>query len=70
MLMNDKIMFDHYYCINSTKTQQKLRKCSRTLFFSQISLTCTVYLLALVFINMLDSGRGQVLMICCVDLKT
>ena len=27
MLMNDKIMIDHYYCINSTKTQQKFRKC-------------------------------------------
>ena len=29
-------MFDHYYCINSIKTQQKLRKCLRTLFFSHI----------------------------------
>ena len=27
-------MFDHYYCINSKKTHQKLRKCLRTLFFS------------------------------------
>ena len=23
MLMNDKIMFDNYYCINSTKTLRK-----------------------------------------------
>ena len=34
MLMNDKIMFDRYYCINSKKTHRKLRKCLRTLFFS------------------------------------
>ena len=34
MLMNDKIMFDHCYWINSTTTHRKLRKCSRTLFFS------------------------------------
>ena len=34
MLMNDKIMFDPYYCINSKKTHWKLRKCLRTLFFS------------------------------------
>ena len=33
MLMNDKILFDRYYCINSTTTHRKLRKCSRTLFF-------------------------------------
>ena len=33
MLMNDKIMFDRYYYINSKKTHQKLRKCLRTLFF-------------------------------------
>ena len=29
-----KIMFDRYYCINSKKTQQKMGKCLRTLFFS------------------------------------
>ena len=34
MLMNDKIMLDRYYCINSKKTHKKLRKCLRTLFFS------------------------------------
>ena len=34
MLMNDKIMFDRYYCIHSKKTHRKLRKCLRTLFFS------------------------------------
>ena len=34
MLMNDKIMFVRYYCINSTTTHRKLRKCSRSLFCS------------------------------------
>ena len=34
ILMNDKVMFDRYYCINSKKTHQKLRKRLRTLFFS------------------------------------
>ena len=34
MLMNDKIMFDRYYCINSKKTHRTLRKCLSTLFFS------------------------------------
>ena len=34
MLMNDKIMFDRYYCINSKETHLKLRKCLHTLFFS------------------------------------
>ena len=34
MLMNDKIMFDRNYCIDSKKTHQRLRKCLRTLFFS------------------------------------
>ena len=33
MLMNDKIMFDRYYYINSTTTHRKLKKCLRTLFF-------------------------------------
>ena len=61
-------MFDRYYCINSTKTQQKLRNVL-ALYSLALSLTYTVYLLARVFINMLDSGRGQVLMICRVDLK-
>ena len=34
MLMNDKIIFDRYYCISSKKTHRKLTKCLRTLFFS------------------------------------
>ena len=38
MLMNDKIMFDRYYCINSKKTHRKLRKCLRTLFFSHTTI--------------------------------
>ena len=69
MLMNDKIMFDRHYCINSMKKQQRLSKCSRTLFFSLnthlhclLARTCFVY-------RMLDSGRGQVLMISRVDLE-
>ena len=62
MLMNDKIIFDRYYCLKSTKTQQKIGKCSRTLYFS-------LHILARVFIHMLDSGRGHVLMISRVDLK-
>ena len=37
-LMNDKIMFDRYYCINSKKTNQKLRKCLRTSFFSHTTI--------------------------------
>ena len=72
MLMNDKIMCDRYNCINSTKTHQKLRKYSRTLFFSRINhlhhlLTRTcflfIYLYIYIYINMLSSSRGQ------VDLK-
>ena len=34
MLMNDKIMLCRYYCINSTTTHRKLRKCLRTFFFT------------------------------------
>ena len=57
MLMNDKIMFDRYYCINSKKPHRKLRN------------VCALYSSALppffyartLFINILDSGRGQVL---------
>ena len=41
----------------------------RALYSLSLSLTYNVYLLARVFINMLDSGRGQVLMISRVDLK-
>ena len=53
MLMNDKIMFDRYYCINSKKTHQKLKN------------VCTLYSSALpsfsyartLFINILESGN-------------
>ena len=45
MIINDNIMFDHYYCINSKKTHLKLRKCLRTLFFS----LTTIFLRAHVF---------------------
>ena len=34
MLMNDKIMFDRYYCINLKETHRKLKKILHTLFFS------------------------------------
>ena len=37
MLMNNKIMVDRYYCINSTKTLQKRRNYWRTLFYSLIT---------------------------------
>ena len=68
MVMEDQIMFDRYYCINSTNTQQKLRKCSRTLFFSLIThLHCL--LTRTILVNVLNSGRGQVLKISLVDLK-
>ena len=38
MLMNGKIMFDRYHCINSKITHRKLRKCLRTLFFSHTTI--------------------------------
>ena len=34
MLMNDKIMFDRYYCINSTKSLEKRRNCLQTFISS------------------------------------
>ena len=46
-VMNDKIMFDRYYCISSKKTYRKLRKCLRTLFFS----LTTIFLRAHAFYN-------------------
>ena len=48
MLMNDKVMFDRYYCIHSTKTQEKCENV-RALYSLASSLTCTVSLLARVF---------------------
>ena len=65
MLMNVKIMFDRYYCINSTRTHRKLRKCLHPLFFT----LTTIFLRAQVFfffINILDSGCGQVLFLVLI----
>ena len=47
MLMNDKIMFDHYYCINSTKHWENEEHIS-TIFhnlitFSYTSRLCTIW---------------------------
>ena len=40
--VNDKIKFDRYYCINSSKALQKRRQCLRPLFYnlSTFSNTC------------------------------
>ena len=38
MLMNDKIMFDRYNCINSKKKKKKKKRKLRTLFFSLITI--------------------------------
>ena len=62
MLMNDKIMFDRYYCINSKKTHQKLRKCLRTLFFSLTD----IFLRAHAFYKYPRFGRGQVLFLMMI----
>ena len=56
MLMNDKIMFDRYYCINSRKHTKNWEN------------VCALYSSALplfsysrtLFVNILDSDRGQV----------
>ena len=48
MLMNNKIMFDRYYCIISTKMLQKRRNYWRTLFYSLIKFSYAK--------NMHDSG--------------
>ena len=54
----------HKFNENTAKLKKK-KKYSCTLFFIiALSLTCTVYLLARVVFNMLDSDRGQVLMLC------
>ena len=56
MLMNDKIMFDRYYCIK--KTHQKIEKNSSAL--PPFSYARTLY------INILDSGRVQVLFLMMI----
>ena len=45
MLLNDKIMFDCYYCINSKKTRQKVRKCLHTLFFIRTTIFLHAHIL-------------------------
>ena len=55
MLMNDKIMFDRYCCINSTKHCENEENIGRYILFPHH-----------IFLRdnaMHDSGRGQVLMI-------
>ena len=65
MLMNDKIMFDHYYCINPTKTAKIIVHFILQPYHSLALFTYS----QMFFINMLDSGHGQVLMISGVDLE-
>ena len=60
MLMNDKIMFAHYYCINSSKHCKKEENVGGLYF---IALSRDIFLRMHAFIHMLDSDQGQVLMI-------
>ena len=59
MLMNDKIMFDRYYCINSTKYYLKGRKHWHTLFYNLIKFSYASTL----FKIMHDSGPVQIIII-------
>ena len=62
MLMNDKIMFDHYYCINSAKhCKMKKKKHSGGLYF----ITSSHFPTRVRFKkkNMHDSGPVQILII-------
>ena len=58
-LMNDKIMFDRYYCINSAKHCQNEEKHWRTIFYNLITFSYASTLLK----NMHDSGPVQILII-------
>ena len=58
MIMNDKIMFDPYYCINSANIV-KLRKHWHTIFYNLITFSYASTL----FKNMQDSGPVQILII-------
>ena len=49
ILMNDKIIFDRYYCINNENTA-KMEKITAH-YSSALPLTCTVYLVARTFYN-------------------
>ena len=62
MLLNDKIMFDRYYCIISKKTHRNREN------------VCALYSSALspfsyarrLFINIFDSGLGQILFLMMI----
>ena len=55
MLVNDKIMFDRYYSINSTKHSENEENIGALYFITSSHFPT--------HIAMHDSGRGQVLMI-------
>ena len=58
MLMNDKIMFDRYYCINSANHWENEENIG-ALFYSLIAFSYTSTLLK----TMHDSGQVQILII-------
>ena len=55
MLMNDKIIFDRYYCINSAQTKE--------IMVHYISQPHRIFICAKAFIFMLVPGRLQFLII-------
>ena len=59
MLMNDKIMFDRYYCINSAKHCENEENIVRTIFYNLIPFSYKSTLLK----TMHDSCPVQILMI-------
>ena len=60
MLMNDKIMFDRYYCINSAKhCENEKKKKWRTIFHNLITFSYASTLLK----TMHDLGQVQILII-------
>ena len=60
MLINDKIMFDRYYCINSAKhCQNGKKKHWRTIFYNFITVSYASTLLK----NMHDLGPVQILIL-------
>ena len=58
MFMNDKIMFDRYYCINSTKHCENEENIGALYFITSSQFTTRV-----AEYTLQDSGRGQFLMI-------
>ena len=59
MLMNDKIMFDRYYCINSAKHCQNEENIGELYFITSSHFPTQVRFLK----NMHDSGPVQILII-------